>query len=92
MVCAGGVDIPYIRAGRGKAIVLLARDIDSLDVQHQIDILAHSFLVIAASPPPALDLASWLSDFLDGLGIVRTSILIDETIAELFISGESNHV
>ena len=92
VVCAGGVDIPYIRAGRGKAVVFLAADIDSIDAQREIDVLAQSFLIIAASPPPELDFSVWLNGLLDGLGITRAGILLDESLAPFLSIGDRNDV
>jgi dipeptidyl aminopeptidase/acylaminoacyl peptidase len=50
IVCAAGIDTPYVRAGRGEAMVIVAADVDARDVQQMIVDLAEHFLVLAAAP------------------------------------------
>ena len=91
-VCAGGVDTEYVRAGRGDAVLLLAGDVDTLEMQQRIDVLARHFLVIAASPPVNAEFNSWLGGFLDGLGLMRASVLVDASLTHLLMTGDSNDV
>lgn len=74
IVCAGGVDTPYLRAGRGEPIVLIAADVEAADVRSMIADLAQRFLVIAASPPVA-NVATWLTLFMEGLGLSDAHVL-----------------
>lgn len=89
-VFAGGVDTPYVRAGRGDPIVLLASDMESIEVQHAVDVLARNFLVIAASPANATEPDAWLRDFLEGLGVAGASILVHASLAHKLTIGDSN--
>jgi hypothetical protein len=76
-VVAGGRDTEYLRAGRGEAIVIVARDLDAPEVSRMMAALASTYLVFAAAPGLAAgdELDAWLSAFLEGLGIARAHLL-----------------
>jgi pimeloyl-ACP methyl ester carboxylesterase len=85
---AGVTVTDYVRAGDGPVVLFLARQ----QAQHPIfAVLATAFRVIAPElprytsddgrsrhPPP---FASWLRDFLDGLGVPRVILVADDTFA-----------
>jgi hypothetical protein len=80
VVCAGGVDTIYLRAGRGEPIVFLVNDVDAADVRQMIDVLARHSLVFAATPALSAS-ASWLRDFLEGLGVTGAHVLVHASLA-----------
>jgi hypothetical protein len=93
VVSAGGVDTEYVRAGRGEPVVLLAADIESLEVQRTIDVAARNCLIIAASPPSHTDFTAWLRGFLDGLGLTHARVVMDAgELLNLVSTGEPNDV
>jgi hypothetical protein len=77
IVCAGGEETPYLRAGRGDVVVLLMTQYDGAWAQELIGVLSAKLLVIAPRVP-AMEVegafGSWLSNVLDGLGIAQVSI------------------
>ena len=88
-VYAGVAVTDYVRAGSGTTLLMLTRR----HAQHPLLVpLASSFRVIAPELPrhmigcesgacPSPPFMSWLGDFLDGLGILRVSLLADEFFA-----------
>lgn len=81
VVFAGEIDTPYLRAGKGEAIVLIARDIDAPEVVGMVERLAAHFLVIAAAPPAGVQVfESWLPAFLEGLGAPEPHVTIHASI------------
>ncbi len=76
-VSAGGVDTEYRRCGRGPALVLLAEGADDAWTDGVMGALARDFLVLAPRRPAGVRFADWLADFLDGLGVVRASIVAE---------------
>jgi pimeloyl-ACP methyl ester carboxylesterase len=85
---AGTTVTDYVRAGNGAVVLLLTRQ----QARHPLfAVLASAFRVIApdrprytsadadacVSPP----FASWLRDFLDGLGVARVILLADDAFA-----------
>jgi hypothetical protein len=87
VVSAGGVETPYVRAGRGPTLVLVARDIDLPEVQALVADFAQRFTVFAASPDStsAAELAQWLRPFLEGLGVVGVHLMVHESLTESLI-------
>jgi hypothetical protein len=84
IVCAAGIDTPYVRAGRGEAMVIVAADVDARDVQQMIVDLAEHFLVLAAAPAVTEDgraFEQWLRNFLDGLGVNTAHVLFHASVA-----------
>ena len=91
MVCAHGVDTTYLRAGRGDAIVLVANDLEAQDVQDLMQELARQFLVIAAAPTPAQgQIANWLRDFLEGLGLTGAHVLMHASLTQILMADSTN--
>jgi len=82
IVSAGGIETPYVRAGHGEAMVIVAADVDARDVQQMIVDLAERFLVLAASPAIEGGRAfeRWLRNFLDGLGVSAAHVLFHADI------------
>jgi len=80
------METPYLRAGRGQTLVLVARDIDQPDVQALIGNLAQHFTVFAASPDTdtARALANWLRQFLEGLGLADGHLMVHASLTDLF--------
>jgi pimeloyl-ACP methyl ester carboxylesterase len=88
-VYAGPSATDYVRAGNGATVLLLTRQ----HAEHPLfAALASAFRVIAPELPrhvagldgaacSAPPFASWLRDFLDGLGIQRVSVVADELFA-----------
>jgi len=88
-VYAGACATDYVRAGHGATVLLLTRQ----RAEHPLfGALASAFRVIAPElPRHAAGLegeadslppfASWLRDFLDGLGIERVCLVVDELFA-----------
>lgn len=83
-VTVGALETRYARAGRGATTVVIAPALDSLDAlqwteQSIFHSIATSRRVLVASPPTAIasrhGFSRWLTDFLDGIGIARTSIV-----------------
>ena len=90
IVSAAGVDTPYVRAGRGEAMVIVAADVDARDVQQMIVDLADHFLVLAAAPAVTEDghaFETWLRNFLDGLGVNTAHVLFHASVATALVTG-----
>jgi hypothetical protein len=82
-VWAGGVETDYLRAGCGEPLLLLlppGRDIGS---DRLLGSLAMQYRVTAASAPVDVDVASWIRDFLEGVGVVPVRIVAVGQVAEL---------
>ena len=87
IVSAAGIDTPYVRAGRGEAMVIVAADIDARDVQQMIIDLAQRFLVLAAAPAVTEEgcpFGQWLRNFLDGLGLSPAHVLFHASVPAPF--------
>lgn len=68
--------IRYRRTGMGRAIVVLLPGDAEPPWPELIDALGSSFRVILPEPPAAdTDIADWLADFLEGLGISNVRIV-----------------
>lgn len=74
VVCAGGEQTEYLRAGSGAVVVLLSREHDGPQTMELIASLSTEFLVIAPKLPRGGDFGNWLSGVMDGLGIALTTI------------------
>lgn len=73
-VCAGGVETDYVRVGRGVPVLLLAAP-DDPDRDTLLRSLGAQARVIAPRIPAGVDFASWLRDFLDGVGVLPVRIV-----------------
>jgi len=78
-VRVNGIVMRYRRLGSGKALVALALEPEIL--RHVVAQAARTHRVLVPETPlPADDLtASWLREFMDGLGLTRVAIIADET-------------
>ena len=90
IVCAGGIETPYVRAGQGEVVVIVAADVDARDVQQMIVDLAERFLVLAAAPAIEGGRAfeRWLRNFLDGLGVNAAHVLFHASVPPALIAGD----
>lgn len=87
VVHAGGVETPYLRAGSGSVVVLLATDLDRDDVLNTIKTLSRDFLILAAAPgmrEPG-DLVRWLHDFLECLGAADAHLFLHDPAAAILL-------
>ena len=78
VVYAGGEETPYLRAGRGDALVLLIDEYDGPLALELIAVLSAKFLVIAPRMPQKEGEEApgpWLANVIEGLGLARASIL-----------------
>jgi hypothetical protein len=93
IVCAGGVDTEYIRAGRGEPLVLVVAQLDSAEVAASIAALARNYLVFAAAPAlqELAKVASWQADFLEGLGVASAHLMLHASAASSYINGDSQN-
>jgi hypothetical protein len=98
IVCADGVETPYLRAGRGDVVVLLMAEYDGPCALELIELLSAKLLVITPRVP-ALEVegafGSWLSNVLDGLGIAQVSVAAEASfIADVlqFVAAEEVRV
>jgi hypothetical protein len=89
VVCAGGVNTSYVRAGRGKPIVLVSDDVDAPETQEMIATLARDHLVFAASPPvtDGQGLGVWLRNFAEGLGINDAHLVLHPSVSPVLLGG-----
>jgi hypothetical protein len=95
IVTAGAFETHYLRAGRGDAVVYLTTAPDDEPARAAIfRALASRFRVyaptsaslaaiLAAGGGDAPGLESWLSGFLEGLGILRASLVVDGPLGEM---------
>ena len=90
IVSAGGIETPYVRAGQGEAMVIIAADVDARDVQQMIVDLAERFLVLAAAPAigGGRGFERWLRNFLDGLGVSAAHVLFHASVPPALITGD----
>ncbi|HEX6313412.1 MAG TPA: hypothetical protein VFZ73_01075 [Gemmatimonadaceae bacterium] len=76
-VCTGGVETEYIRMGRGEPIVMVVADLDAVEVTEMTARLAMHYMVLVAAP--RLDpgqIAGWMRDFLEGLGLAQAHLMV----------------
>ena len=81
VVHAGPVATEYLRAGSGPAVLYL-RNAGAPDAEGDamFEALASGFRVYAPQPaPPDSGFTQWIGGFLDGLGILRASLVVDES-------------
>jgi len=83
-ITAGGCETRYIRAGRGRVVLLLSTgDLAAEAADPLLDRLGEGFRVIAANVPPGLvdetpaAFSRWLDGVIDGLGLQRPAIVAD---------------
>jgi hypothetical protein len=91
IVSAAGIETPYVRAGRGEAMVIVAADVDARDVQQMIVDLAERFLVLAAAPAVTEEgraFEQWLRNFLDGLGLSAAHVLFHASLPTALVTGD----
>jgi len=80
VVCAGGMEIEYLRIGSGRPVLVVVRDARRPSA---IEALAHRLapfgrVVVPLAPAPEGDAArvAWLADFLDGVGVSAPRLLV----------------
>lgn len=79
-VLAGGTETPYRRAGTGRPVLLLVSGSAPDASEELFRALSQSFRVIMPELPDTGDpgeLAQWLRDVIDGLGLVSPVIVVD---------------
>jgi hypothetical protein len=77
VVCTGGVETEYIRAGRGEPIVMVVPDLDGVEGPEMIARLATQYTVLVAAPRLELtEIAGWMRDFLEGLGLAQAHLMV----------------
>ena len=82
-VRAGTTVTEYTRAGVGRPILLLLRKSagDDSSSAQVLQAIADRFRVIAPEQIPAAgEFATWLTSFLDGLGLARASIVTEDEL------------
>lgn len=92
VVQAGEIETPYVRAGAGAPVLLLSLEglMDPLSGLLFREV-AHGFRAIAPTAPagiaamsrgeaPAISVSAWLRDVIDGLGLVRPSIVAEDAL------------
>ena len=82
-VSAGGVETEYLRAGCGEPLLLLLPPGHDIGSDQRLGSLAMQFRVTATSAPVDVDVASWIRDFLEGVGVVPVRIVAVGEVAEL---------
>lgn len=94
VVHAAGMDTEYLRTGRGDAVVLVAADLDSAEVNTLVASLADRHLVFAACPTVTadFDLSRWFNAFLEGLGVPSAHLFVHSSMTLSFASGGPDHV
>ena len=94
VVHAAGMDTEYLRTGKGDAVVVVADDLESADVNGLVASLAGNHLVFAASPSlsPNVDLSTWFNAFLEGLGVSTAHLFIHSSRTPSLASGDPDHV
>lgn len=94
LVRVDGVEIPYLRAGRGPAVLLLtgmSREEDEEPLPGGgavLEILSLRFRVIAPlqTPPPGRTTgAHWIRGIIDGLGLDRPMVITEADQAPLLL-------
>lgn len=83
----GTTETPYRRAGQGPSVLLLFAEGNELGAQ-LFERLAARFRVIAPLLPSGVEVASWLRELIEGLGLIRPAIVADEPfgVASLSLS------
>lgn len=77
IVCAGGVETEYLRAGSGETLVLLApAPSDGGLVEELALALAERFRVFVPTPPADWPRGTWLSDFREGVGVQAARLVV----------------
>lgn len=91
VVHAAGMDTEYLRTGRGDAIVLVATELDSAEINTLVASLADRHLVFAACPPLTgdFDLSRWFNAFLEGLGVPSAHLMVHSSMTLSFAPGRS---
>ena len=90
VVHAGGVETPYLRAGRGDAIVVVTTDLENADVLRTLAVLSREFLVFVAAPtlPERASIARWLPGFLECLGVASAHLLLHGAASSIVTGGD----
>lgn len=91
VVHAAGMDTEYLRTGRGDAVVVVAADIDSAEINTLVASLADRHLVFAARPTVTddFDLSGWFAAFLEGLGVTTAHLFVHSSMTTEFRLGRS---
>ena len=77
VVCAGGIETPYIRVGRGDPILLVVDDVDATGTQELMETLAARYVVFAAAPELRGDqLSRWRCGFVEALGVSEARLMV----------------
>lgn len=81
-VHVGAVETSYLRAGAGPALVLLARtDAAELRKDALVRVLCTEFRVFVPALPDDLpDLAKWLQNVIEGLGLEQPRLLLHDSV------------
>jgi pimeloyl-ACP methyl ester carboxylesterase len=82
VLVTGAIETVYRRAGTGAPLLLLCNSTDSPGRQ-LFEELASSCRVIAPVRPPRVPFSGWLRDLIDGLGLDRPLLVVDDSIAEV---------
>jgi pimeloyl-ACP methyl ester carboxylesterase len=83
LVQIGSVEVPYVRAGRGEATLLLGiGKLRELAVSSTFRRLAAECRVIGAVAPAGCG-TGWLRDLIDALGLDRPMLLVHRSLADL---------
>lgn len=88
-VCADGVNTSYVRAGRGKPLVLVTENLEATDTQEMIAALSRDHLVLAAAPQltDVGELRTWLRGFIDGLGVAEAHLILQASVTAVLLGG-----
>lgn len=75
VVCAGGVETEYFRAGSGDPVLLLLPR-EQFHENHPVLLaMAGTVRVTAPRAPSGVDFGPWIRDFLDGVGVVPVRVV-----------------
>lgn len=93
VVHAAGIETEYVRVGRGRAVVVIADDLDTAEIRNIIEVLQTRYTVLAAAPAlhGQAGLSAWFSGFLEGLGITDAHLLLHTSQTSSLRSGELDH-
>jgi hypothetical protein len=94
-VFAGGVETEYLRVGSSTPALLFLAAPDDPDRDSVIRSLGVQGRVVAPSIPAGVDFATWLRDFLDGIGVLPVRIVATEALgapALLFAAADPSRV
>ena len=94
VVHAAGMDTEYLRTGRGDPVVLVTDALDSAEINALIASLADRHLVFAAAPAlsKAIELHSWFTAFLEGLGVSGAHLFVHSSMTPSLVPGDPDHV